>query len=425
MWELLGELFPICRSITGAGVRRTLDILGRCLPLELHCFSSGTECFDWEVPLEWNIQNAYLKDESGNTIVDFAENNLHVVNYSLPVEGWFAKDELKHHLFSLPEQPDVIPYITSYYGPTWGFCLRHRDLDRLRDGRYFARIESSLRPGELILGEAFLPGLTQQEILISTYICHPSMANDSLSGVVLAVELYRRLRAQPHRFGYRFLFVPETIGAIAYLSRFGDRLRHTIHAGLVVTCVGDSGPFHYKQTRRGNHVLDRVVENVLSFSNVPHEVRSFWPLGSDERQYCSPGFNLPVGSLMRSVYGEFPEYHTSADNLEFISPQALQESLEIYRRVLMALEQNVVYRRTVPYGEPQLGRRNLYPTLGTKQKRTAELRRMMWVLNLADGHNSVIDMAERMDDSVIDIVDTARRLVQAELLQELPETEAP
>jgi aminopeptidase-like protein len=419
MWRLLRELFPICRSITGDGVRKTLSILGREIPLVQHCFPSGSQCYDWEVPLEWNIDGAWLRFEDGTEILNFAQHNLHVLGYSQPVDGWFTLDELRPHLFTLPEQPNVIPYVTSYYRDKWGFCLSHRDMALLKPGRYHARIESRLSPGELVLGEAFLPGRTEREILISCYICHPSMANDSLSGVVLAAELYRELSKSSQLFSYRFVFLPETIGAIAYLSRFGQRLKSALHAGLVVTCVGDSGPFHYKQTRCGTHLLDRVVANVLQHGKWPHEIRSFWPLGSDERQYCSPGFNMPVGSLMRSVYGEFPEYHTSADNLDFVSASALVESLQVYRDVLRALEGNQKCLTTVPFCEPQMGRRGLYPMVGDKAEKSALIQRYMWILNLSDGNNSLLDIAERMGEGLLAVIEAAGNLKRAGLLEEV------
>jgi aminopeptidase-like protein len=416
MWEMLEELFPISRSITGSGVRQTLDVLGRKLPLTLHSFPTGTKCFDWVIPDEWNILGAVLKDEQGKIIADFAVNNLHVLGYSRPIEGWFSLDELKPHLFSIPEQPEAIPYVTSYYSPNWGFCLRHSDLLALKEGRYYVKIDCSLEAGELILGEAFLPGQSDEEILISCYICHPSMANDSLSGVVLAAQLFSEVQRRERRFGYRFVFAPETIGVIAYLSRFGEHLKRHLRAGLVLTCVGDSGPFNYKQSRGGGTALDRIVANLLKFSGLPHRVRPFWPMGSDERQYCSPGFDLPVGSLMRSVYGEFPEYHTSDDNLDFVTADALEESLAMYLHVIEALEANRIYRRKDPECEPCLGRRGLYPNLSERTARSLELQRRMWILNLADGQHTLIDMAERMGCCILDLVPSMRVLREAELI---------
>jgi len=423
MWRLMRELYPICRSITGDGVRKTLAILGRDMPLVHHRFPSGTQCYDWEVPFEWNIDGALLRYEDGTVIANFEHHNLHVLGYSLPVDGWFTLDELRTHLFSLPEQPDIIPYVTSYYRSEWGFCLSHRAKEALKPGRYHARIDSRFSPGELVLGEAFLPGRTEREILISCYICHPSMANDSLSGVVLAAELYRELSKRSHLFSYRFCFLPETIGAIAYLSRFGQRLKKALHAGLVVTCVGDSGRIHYKQTRCGNHLLDRVVANVLRHGKWPHEIRGFRPLGSDERQYCSPGFDMPVGSLMRSVYGEFPEYHTSADNLDFVNASALEESFHVYMEVLRALEGNQTCRTTVPFCEPQMGRRGLYPMVGDKAEKSALIQRYMWILNLSDGNNSFLDIAERMDDGLLAVIEAADNLIRAGLLEEVKEVQ--
>jgi len=419
MWALLEELFPICRSITGHGVRQTLDILGRNIPLTLHSFPTGMQCFDWVIPDEWNIRSAVLKDEQGTNLVDFAANNLHVLGYSPPVEGWFSLAELKPHLFSLPEQRDAIPYMTNYYRPNWGFCLRHKDLVALQEGRYYVKIDSSLTPGELILGEAFLPGTSADEILISCYICHPSMANDSLSGVVLAAQLFSEIQHCNRRFGYRFVFAPETIGVIAYLSRFGERLKRHVVAGLVATCVGDAGAFNYKQTRNGSAPLDRIVNNALAHSSAAYRIRPFWPMGSDERQYCSPGFDLPVGSLMRSVYGEFSQYHNSLDNLDFVTETALAESLAMYLRVFEALEENRVYRRTHPECEPCLGRRGLYPDLNAQGARDLEIQRRMWILNLADGQNTLIDMAERIGCGLLDLVPSVRVLSEAGLISQI------
>lgn len=419
MFNLLAELFPICRSLTGEGARKTLEILSREIPLQMHFFPTGMRCFDWEIPEEWNITSAFIKDQSGNTIVDFADNNLHVVNYSEPISGWFSLDELKPHIFTLPERPQSIPYVTSYYHRQWGFCMAHRDFLALRDEKYYVKIDSSLSPGNLIIADAVLPGMVEKEILLSCYFCHPSMANDSLSGVVLVAHLYQELARQERYYGYRFLFVPETIGAIVYLSQHKDSIRRHLHAGFVVTCVGDPGPFNYKQSRHGHHAVDRATENVLKFGGFPYRIRPFWPGGSDERQYCSPGFNLPVGSLMRSIYGEHPEYHTSDDNLNFVTEEALGESLEVYLLVLNALQGNGLYRNTNPYCEPQMSKRGLYPKWGTQKARDEEIQRRMWILNYSDGEHALIDIAEKMNVSIFSLIDTARELQETGLLKRI------
>lgn len=420
MYRLLKELFPICRSLTGEGVKRTFDLLSQIIPLTFQRFRTGERCYDWIIPEEWNIEDAYVADEDGRKVIDFANNNLHVLGYSFPVSGWFSLAELRPHLHTIPEKPTVIPYRTSYYHRQWGFCLPHNDLLRLKEGRYFVKIHSTLEQGELIVAEAYLPGEKEKEILISSYCCHPSMANDSLSGVVLAATLYQEIANRNRYYSYRFLFGPETIGAIAYLSRFGDAIRKNLCAGFVVTCVGDSGQFNYKRTRRRTHTVDRITENVLKHSGFPYRIREFWPEGSDERQYCSPGFNLPVGSLMRSVYGEFPEYHTSGDNLTFVNERSLGESLEVYMDVLSALEGNRIYMSSNPFCEPQLSKRGLYPVTAGSKERDIEIRRRLWVLNYSDGAHSLIDIADMMDDSILAIIETSKVLVGAGLLVEKP-----
>lgn len=419
MFTLLAELFPICRSLTGEGVRKTLETLGLEIPLQMHFFPTGMKCFDWEIPEEWNIRSACIKDQSGNIIVDFANNNLHVVSYSEPISGWFSLDELKPHIFTLPEQPASIPYVTSYYHRQWGFCMAHRDLLALTDQKYYVEIDSSLSPGELIIADTVLPGVIEKEILLSCYFCHPSIANDSLSGVVLVTHLYQELVRQERYYGYRFLFVPETIGTIAYLSQHKNSIKKHLYAGFVVTCVGDPGPFNYKQSRHGHHAVDRVTENVLKYSGFSYQIRPFWPGGSDERQYCSPGFNLPVGSLMRSIYGEYPEYHTSDDNLSFVTKKSLGESLEVYLLVLNALQGNGLYRNTNPYCEPQMSKRGLYPKWRTQETRDEEIQRRMWILNYSDGEHALIDIAEKMNVSIFSLIDTARELQETGLLERI------
>ena len=320
MHRLVTELYPICRSITGDGVRETLRRIGQHIPLSVHEVASGTPVFDWTVPKEWNIRDAYIKDASGKRVVDFKRSSLHVVNYSVPVRRTMSLEELKPHLFTLPEHPDWIPYRTSYYKESWGFCLSHRQLAELAAGEYEVCVDSSLVDGHLTYGECFLPGETSDEVLFSSHVCHPSLCNDNLSGVSLAFFLAKYLQSRPHRYSYRFLFAPATIGAIAWLAK-NERQTERIKHGLILTCVGDAGRMTYKKSRRGNAEVDRAVAHVLKHGG-EHEITEFSPWGYDERQFCSPGFNLPVGCLMRTPNGRFPEYHTSADNLEFVQPRA-------------------------------------------------------------------------------------------------------
>ena len=373
------ELFPICRSITGNGLRQTLAMIKNRIPLQTIEVASGTQVFDWTVPKEWNVLDAYIKDRTGKRMVDFQKNNLHLVNYSSPVHATMPLRELKPHLFTLPGSPDWIPYRTSYYNEDWGFCLSHNQMLALQDGDYEVYIDSSLRDGHLSYGECFLPGRSSDEILISCHVCHPSLANDNLSGLVVAVALAQLLSGKGLHYSYRFLFVPGTIGAITWLAQNQASTRRIRH-GLVLTCLGDNGRFHYKKSRRGDSEIDRVAAHVLSHLTEAPEILEFSPYGYDERQYCSPGFNLSVGCLMRSVWGSFPEYHTSADNLDFIKPQALGASLRVCAAILDVLEDNGRYRNLNPYCEPQLGRRGLYRSTGGDGI-DAEINARLWVLN--------------------------------------------
>jgi aminopeptidase-like protein len=394
--ELFGfaeKVYPICRSITGNGLRETLRSIQSKIPLEVFEVPSGTPVFDWTVPKEWNIRDAYIKDASGKRVVDFQRSNLHVFNYSIPVHATLPLTELKQHLFTLPDHPDWIPYRTSYYKEQWGFCLTHNQLAALGDGNYEVRIDSTLEAGHLSYGECYLPGRLREEVLISTHVCHPSLANDNLSGVAVATSLAQFLAGKELRYSYRFVFVPGTIGAITWLARNSDKTQNIRH-GLVLTGVGDRGGFHYKKSRRGNTEVDRAAGHVLRHCGEPAEVLDFSPYGYDERQYCSPGFNLPVGCLMRSVWGTFPEYHTSADNLDFIHPEQLARSLRVCVSICDVLENNKSYRNQNPFGEPQLGKRDLYRATGGDSPET-EIHARLWVLNFSDGEHSLLDIAER------------------------------
>jgi aminopeptidase-like protein len=393
MYELIAQLYPICRSITGDGVRETLRRLQRVVPLTIHEVPTGTPVFDWTVPLEWNIRDAWVKDARGERVIDFRRSSLHVLNYSTPVRGRFTLAALRPHLHTLPERPDWIPYRTSYYREAWGFCLSQRQLDALPDGEYEVCIDASLAPGSLTYGECHLPGESTDEVLVSCHVCHPSLANDNLSGVAIAAHLAAHLAQRPLRFSYRFLFIPGTIGSLAWLARnesVVSRIRH----GLVLACLGDPGRFTYKKSRRGDAPVDRAAAHVLRELG-DHEIEAFSPYGYDERQFCSPGFNLPVGRLSRTPHGRFPQYHTSADDLDLVGPAPLAESFLACRAVLDVLEHDRVYVNQSPKGEPQLGKRGLYHAIGGLAHSPVSEMAMLWVLNLADGQHGLLDMAER------------------------------
>ncbi len=415
-------LFPICRSITGAGLRQTLDYIGAQVPLARHEVPSGTRVLDWTVPPEWTVRGGVIETLAGRTVVDFRRHNLHLVQYSRPVDQVVPAAELDRHLHSLPGQPDLIPYRTAYYSDTWGFCLAHRDRLALTEPAYRVRIDTELAPGSLSWGECLLPGEEPGEMLISVHCCHPSLANDNLSGIAVAIELARLLAARPRRrIGYRFLFIPGTIGAIAWLHFNRDapqRIRH----GLVLSCLGDAGPPTYKQSRRGDAAIDRYAAHVLRAAGHADRVLPFIPYGYDERQYCSPGFNLPVGCLMRSQNGTFPEYHTSADNLSFVRPGHLAGSLDLLTRIVDLVERDRRFCNTEPYGEPQLGPRGLYrPIGGASQGAGAagdfDQMTLLWVLNLSDGAHSLLDIAERSGQDFAAVAAAAAALETAGLLR--------
>jgi aminopeptidase-like protein len=411
------ELYPICRSITGAGIRQTLTRIGQRIPLEVSEVPTGTAVFDWTVPKEWNIRDAYIKDSRGHRVVDFRRHNLHIMNYSAPVRATLPLSELRPHLHTLAEYPDWIPYRTSYYQENWGFCLSHKQMLALENGNYEVCIDSSLAEGNLTYGECYLRGRSSQEVLVSCHACHPSLANDNLSGLAVATALAEFLRGRDLRYSYRFLFIPGTIGAITWLARNRESVG-SIHHGLVLTGIGDAGGFHYKKSRRGNAEIDRAVAHVLRHQREPYEVLEFSPYGYDERQYCSPGFNLPAGCLMRSVGGTFPEYHTSADNLDFIRPQSLAGSLRVCAATVDVLENNRRYLNQNPYCEPQLGKRNLYRPLGGDSM-GMETNARLWVLNFSDGEHSLLDIAERSGVRFADICDAAELLCENGLLAEI------
>ncbi len=417
MYELVVRLFPICRSITGDGVRRTLAAVREIIPLETREVPSGTPVFDWAVPKEWNIRDAYIKNAKGVRVVDFQASNLHVINYSIPIHRRMRLEELRPHLHSLPDHPEWIPYRTTYYNETWGFCLAHNVLTALTDEEYEICIDSSLTEGSLTYGEYYLPGQIQDEVILYTHVCHPSLANDNLSGIAVVSYLSKYLAAQSRRYSYRFVFGPGTIGSITWLSRNEQRLAAIKH-GLVVALVGDPGRMTYKKSRSGNAEIDRAVLLALRDSGRESAVLEFSPYGYDERQFCSPGINLSVGRLTRTPNGEYPEYHTSADNLDLVRPEALAESLATCMSIVNILENNQRYINTSPKGEPQLGKRGLYrKTGGDKDVGQRELA-MLWVLNLSDGEHGLLDIAERSGLKFDTIWTAARDLRDAGLLRE-------
>ncbi len=412
------RLWPICRSLTGAGVRESLAILSELVPMERHRVASGSKVFDWEVPQEWNIRTAWLENPAGERIADLAVNNLHVWSYSIPIQGEFSYDELEPHIRTLPQQPNAIPYVTTYYKRAWGFCLDHNTWSKQpRDGKYKVVIDSDLSDGFLDYGEAVLPGSSDREVLFSTYVCHPSMANNELSGPLVQAFLYRLIAGMAdRRYTYRFVFAPETIGIVAYLDRIGQHLQSHLDAGYVITCVGDRGALTYKRSKRDNSLADRVAEHVLRQSGKPHRIIPFAVGGSDERQYCSPGFNLPVGSLMRTPYQQFAEYHTSLDNRDFLSFSHLIDTIDTYFAMVQVLELNRKYRNTVAYGEPQLGKRGLYPSAVNPDDSREAVHDLLHLLAFADGETDLLEIADRRGCSALRFADAIKQCTQARLL---------
>ena len=417
MLALIARLYPICRSITGDGVRETLRILREQIPMEVREVPTGTRVFDWTVPKEWNIRDAWIKNSAGQKLIDFRTLNLHLVSYSTPIHRRMRLAELREHLFTVPGHPKWVPYRTSYYEENWGFCLSEEQMSQFDDQQeYDVLIDSSLQDGHLTYGEYLLPGEEDKEVLISCHVCHPSLADDNLSGIAVTAALARHLAELPRRYSYRFLFIPGTIGSITWLAQNAKVLDRVEH-GVVLTCVGDANHLTYKRSRRGNSEIDRAFVHVLKHSGEPHSVIDFFPYGYDERQYCSPGINLPVGCVMRARHGAFPEYHTSADNLEFLRGDALADTVRVCLAVIDVLESNRVYVNMKPKGEPQLGRRGLY--VGASAAKKARELAYLWVLNLSDGKHSLLDIAERANLPFPAIKEAAAALSATDLLDPL------
>jgi len=440
MYELIRELYPINRSITGDGVRKTLKILQKKIELKIHEVPSGTKVFDWTIPQEWNINDAYILNSKNEKIVDFQKSNLHVLQYSIPIKTRIKLDELKNHIYTLPKQPKNIPYITSFYSKNWGFCMSHNEFLKLKDDEYFVYIDSKLTDGSLTYGEYLIKGKTDEEVLISTYVCHPSLCNDNLSGPVLATILAKYLSKHDTYYSIRFLFIPETVGAITWLSINEDKIKNIAH-GLVATCLGDSGISTYKKSRDGNNIIDKIVEEVLIESGEPYKILDFWPSGSDERQYCSPAFNLPIGSLMRTPYDMFNEYHTSADNLDFVRKDCLSNSFSKYLSVIHKLEKNhdnfkrkksvlenketskdnPVFINLFPKCEPQLGKRSVYENIGGQkdQEQLKKKKGIQWILNFSDGKHSLRDIEKKSKLDYDLLLSMADLLNEKKLLSEI------
>jgi aminopeptidase-like protein len=413
--EDIQTLFPLCRSVTGEGLRQSLAFLRKYVDLTLEEVPTGTTVLDWKIPPEWTIRDAYIKDLTGTRVVDFQKSNLNIVQYSIPVRCRMTLEELTDHLHSLPEQPDLIPYRTSYYEENWGFCLSQNSRDALCAGDYEVCIDSTLEPGSLTYGEFFVPGEIEEEFVFSAHSCHPSLCNDNLSGMLVMAKLAQIISNTSMRYSYRFIWAPGAIGAITWLSRNEARLQRIRH-GLILSCLGLSDKTTYKKSRKGNHEIDRAFAQVAGELNEPTEIREFSPVGYDERQYCSPGFDLPFGCFMRVPNGEFPEYHTSADNPSLIDARAMVGSLETLVRLVHLVDSNRSFKNLFPKGEPQLGKRGLYNKMGGFVDTQSRQLALLWVLNLSDGNNSLLDISERSDLPYQLIEQAAQKLKQSGLL---------
>ena len=417
IYTLCKRLWPITRSITGNGVRETLSIIKQYLPnLVTYEIATNTKCFDWTVPKEWNIRDAYIIDPNGNKIIDFKINNLHIVSYSIPVNKTLSLATLQDHLHSLPDQPDAIPYITSYYRKRWGFCLTQNQRNILLDGDYQVYIDSELSNGSLTYGELIIPGKKQEEIFLSTYVCHPSMANNELSGPTVTTYLAKWIQSQPREYTYRIIFIPETIGSICYLSKNIELMKHNIIAGYNISCVGDDNAYSYLPSRAENTIADKIAQHVLKHTHPDFIQYSYLDRGSDERQYCSPGVDLPIASIMRTKYGQYKEYHTSLDNLDYISLEGLLGAYEVFRKCLLCLENNITYQTSI-LCEPQMGKRNLRNTLGASTTMDVNIKLMMDILAYADGNNNLLSIATILNKPIWSLLEAVDILLKEKILQ--------
>ncbi len=419
MEELFDRLWPICRSISGDGLRESFKILQEIIPLELKEYNTGTQVYDWEIPKEWNIKDAYIITPTGEKICDFKLNNLHIVNYSMPFIGDVTWEELEVHLHTLKDNPTAIPYITSYYNENWGFCIDFNSYQKLsREGLYKVVVDTELKKGSVSVGSLFLPGESEEEILLSTYLCHPSMANNELSGPITMAYLYQLLsKVENRKYSYRFIMAPETIGVIAYLSDHGSHMKNKTKAGYVLTCCGDDAPFVFKKSKNEMGWLEKVTKHVLEHQSNKFEIIPFSVGGSDERQYCSPGFNLPVGSITRSMYHRYKEYHTSLDNKQFISFQAMKNTIILYFKMIQAMEINIFPICEIQFGEPRLGKRGLLPhSIEPNDKRRKEIDRMFHLITWADGYHDLIDIAEMRNESILDYIEILMKLLNQKII---------
>lgn len=415
MYALVEKLFPICRSITGKGVEETLSIIQKHIPIKIHKIPTGTKVFDWEIPKEWNIKDAYIEDEQGNKIVDFKENNLHIVGYSIPTNKTITLSKLQEHLYSLPEQPEAIPHVTSYYKERWGFCMTHNRRKKLKEGNYYVFIDSELKNGFLTYGELIIPGKSKKEIFLSTNICHPSMANNELSGPVVTTFLAKWILKEPRKYTFRIIFIPETIGSLAYLSKHLDRMKKNIIAGFNIVCIGDDNTYSFVPTKHGNTLADKVALNVLRCKHLSFIKYSFLERGGDERQYNMPGIDLPVCCIMRSKFEVYPEYHTSLDDLNFVSPEGLYGGYNILKECLEIIEKNKKYKLKC-LGEPQLGKRGIYPTISIK-KSVNKVRNLRNLIAFLDGTNDLIDISNQINTPVKEINDYIDKLKNNNLIK--------
>ena len=419
IYDLCETLWPITRSITGDGVRETLSVIKKILPnLVVHEVATGIQCFDWTIPMEWNIKDAYVIDPDGNKIINFKQNNLHIVSYSTPVNTVMSLSELQQHLHSLPSQPDAIPYVTSYYEERWGFCLADSQRKTLKDGQYQVFIDSELKDGSLTYGEILIPGKSLKEIFISTYVCHPSMANNELSGPTVTTYLTKWIQSlEDNYYSYRVIFIPETIGSICYISQNLGHMKEYIFAGYNVSCVGDNNAYSYLPSRQEETLSDQVALHVLKHTHPDFVRYSYLDRGSDERQYCSPGVDLPIASVMRTKYAQYKEYHTSLDNLDYISPEGLFGAYEVLTKCIECIENNKIYRASV-LCEPQMGKRNLRPTLGASTNMGSDIKLMSDILAYADGHHDLLYLANKLDMPMWHLLDTVQILIKENLLTE-------